>query len=275
MKPRLVALSCVVLASPAADAEPAWPDYLDVDLTYRNSAAALNGRPWDLRLGLGVENEPTYQGSDRSESEVDPYLVATWRADWGNLFLSGNGLGYSRMLTPSFGLMLQLEAEDTREIEDDDRLQGLGDQQEELELEIVGRYFMGPWSVGASVAPATGDKGVVWFVGGGYAWRTLDDRLFVNLNADLSGSNADNQRTDFGITSAQSQATGYPEFDPDGGLKSFGLSVSLDYKVNDRWFVFADVDYERLLGDVADSPLVADIGSENNVEFGIGFYYRF
>ncbi len=272
----IVALCCAACGG-VADAEPAWPEHLDVDLQYRNAAVADPGRPWDFRLGIGFEREPTFQGSDRSQTELDPVFLAAYRGSFGNVFFSGNGLGYSRMLTPNFAIALQLEAEDTREIDDDDRLQGLGDQDEELELEIIGRYFSGPWQLGASVALATGDKGVVWFVGGGYTLRLADDRLFITFSADLSGSDQTNQQTDFGITQTQSQNStfGYPVYTPGGGLKSFGVGVAADYQVAERWFAYAEFGYERLLGDVADSPLVTLTGSENNIEAGAGFYFRF
>jgi len=259
------------LTAPAA-AEVPWPEYLDVDLNYRHSAALAAGQRWDFRLGAGIELEPTYQGSDEKETEIDPFVVIAYRADWGNVFLTGGGLGYSRMLTDRFGIAVQLESEDTREEADDDRLAGLGNQDEELELEIVGRYFLGPWSVGASIAPATGDKGTVWFLGGSYTWRGADDRLFLTVGADISGSNQDNQQTDFGITQAQSDNSGFPVYSPEGGLKSYGLNMTAEYKMNERWYLYAEVDYERLLADVADSPIVFD---ENNIEASIGFFYRF
>ncbi len=270
-KSSLLALVLLAVAGSAC-AEAEWPEHLDVDLSYRNSASMVGRGRWDLRLGAGVEREPTYQGSDRSTTETDPFLIAAYRADWGNLFLSGDGLGYSRVFGRRFGLMLRLEQEDTREVDDDARLAGLGSQDEELELEIVGRYFSGPWSLGLSVAPATGDKGVVWFVAGTYTWRALNDRLFLTVGTDLSGSDGKNQRTDFGITPAQSLTSGFPEYTPNGGLKSFGVNINAEYRLGESWFLYADLDFERLLGDVADSPIVFD---DRNVEASVGIVFRF
>jgi len=267
-----ILLLAITLCSLPAKGDVMWPDALDVDLNYRNSAQLQPDQVWDFRLGIGVESEPTYQGSDKSDTAAEPFVVAAYRAPWGNVFLSGSGLGYSRMLSPKFGIMLQLEAEDTREVDDDPRISALGNQDEELELEIVGRYLLGPWTVGASVAAATGDKGIVWFVGGGHTWRLVDDRLFVSVGADISGSTADNQRTDFGISQSQSTASGFPVYTPDGGLKSVGLNLAMEYQLSDRWFLYSSVDYERLLGDVADSPIVFD---ENNIEIGAGIFFRF
>ncbi len=272
---KIVSLMSLLPLSVAA--QPMWSEYLDVDLNYRNAALLAPNQNWDVRLGFGFENEPTYQGSDRSDTEISPYLLAAYRADWGNLYLVGDGLGYSRLFDNNFAINLQLEQEDTREVSDDDRLLGLGDQDKELELEVSGRYFMGPWHVDASVAAATGDKGLVWFVGGGYTWRLNNERLFLSVRSDLSGSNVKNQQTDFGITAEQSQNSviGLPEYTAGGGLKSLGLRFAADYQINKNWYLFANFDAERLLGDVADSPLVKQIGTANNYEYGLGVYYRF
>ncbi len=268
---RLLLLTTIFGLAPA-QGEVLWPDALDIDLNFRNSARLTPGQSWDFRLGVGLENEATYQGSDKTETEIGPYFVGAYRASWGNVFLTGGGVGFSRMLTDNFGVVLQLEAEDTREVNDDSRLTGLGNQDEEIELEVTARYLLGNWSAGASVAAATGDKGIVWFFGGGHTWRIMDDRLFISVNTDISGSTADNQRTDFGVTQVQSDASGYPVYTPDGGLKSFGVSFDTEYQLNKRWFLYGQLDYERLLGDVADSPLVFD---DNNIEIGAGFLFRF
>lgn len=275
MKATLPAL-CLITLPLTAFGQSSWPDHIDIDLAFRNSATQPSDRAWGLRLGAGVESEPTFQGSDSSEANIDPFVVAQWHGEWGRLFLSGAGLGYSRVFNDRFGLLLNLEAEDARAEDDDSRLRGLGDQKEELELEIVGRYYSGPWHVGASIAPATGDKGLVWFFGGGRTWRPTD-ALFVTINADLSGSSASNQRTDFGISAQQAANSefGYSEYRPGGGLKSFGLELTADYKLSDRWFVYAELGYERLLGDVADSPLVKMGGSVNQAEAAIGLYIQF
>ena len=266
-----------LMASMSMVAANEWQDFIDLDLNYSRSALESERDGWDLRLGLAFESEPTYQGSSSNETELDLFAVAAWRSDWGNIFLAGDGLGYSQMLTDNFGLLLQLEAEDTRESNDDDVLRGLPDQEEELELEIVGRYFAAPWHIGAAIALATGDKGQVWFVGGGYSWRLIDDRMLITLAADLSGASSDNLRTDFGITPQQSAASerNFRVFTPEAGLKSMGVQLFGDFALTEQWFLRGGIELEQLLGDVADSPLVADVGDETNVEAELGFFYRF
>ena len=177
----------LLILAPLASAQPKWPKQLDVDLGFRNSASLAVEQHWDVRLGLGIESEPTYQGSDKTRTELDPLVVLAYRADWGNLFLSGEGIGYSKLLTERFAIAVQLEAEDTREIEDDKRLLGLGISKRNLNSKLPAGIFWAHSRSVDSVAPATGDKGIVWFVGGTYTWQAADERLFVTVGADLSG----------------------------------------------------------------------------------------
>jgi len=101
-------LFLLIVMTWSAEAQPQWPEFVDVDLNYRNSALLEPGQNWDLRLGLGLENEPTYQGSDRSETEASPFILGAYRADWGNLYLAGDGLGYSRLFDNHVAINLQL-----------------------------------------------------------------------------------------------------------------------------------------------------------------------
>ena len=278
----ILACAGAVLAETATADEGFWDDRLDFDLSYLPSATG--GQPvgqrtgWDIRLGLGVEREPTYQGSDEYEFEPDPAVLLAYRTPFGTFSLAGEGFGFSTRVGRNLGLAFVLEAEDTREIDDDPDLAGLPDQEEELELEMTAEWLLGPWRVGGQVAVATGDKGSVYFLGGGYTWRFDADRLFVSLDADLSAATSDNLQTDFGITPAQSSASvaNYPVYTIDsGGLKSVGLGLTATWALRPNWFLFGEIETERFLGDVVDSPLVEIAGSEIDTEVGIGFYYRF
>jgi outer membrane scaffolding protein for murein synthesis (MipA/OmpV family) len=47
------------------------------------------------------------------------------------------------------------------------------------------------------------------------------------------------------------------------------------YRINPQWEVHAYVEYEKLLGDAADSPLVKLRGSSNQTTIGLGASYSF
>jgi outer membrane scaffolding protein for murein synthesis (MipA/OmpV family) len=78
------------------------------------------------------------------------------------------------------------------------------------------------------------------------------------------------------VTPAEAALNGrvYP-FRPRGGITSAGALASVMYRWNETWATTAYVGYNRLLGDVADSPIVTRIGSEHQLLVGAGVSYSF
>jgi outer membrane protein len=79
----------------------------------------------------------------------------------------------------------------------------------------------------------------------------------------------------FGIDAVQAMASGLPVFNARGGAHSYGVGAQVSYRINPQWEVHSYVEYERLLGDAAASPLVTLRGSPNQTTFGIGASYSF
>jgi MipA family protein len=79
----------------------------------------------------------------------------------------------------------------------------------------------------------------------------------------------------FSIDAVQAMATGLPVFDAKGGAHSAGAGVQVKYRINPQWEVHSYVEYDRLLGDAAKSPLVTTRGLVNQTTVGIGASYSF
>jgi len=85
----------------------------------------------------------------------------------------------------------------------------------------------------------------------------------------------------FGITAAQAAAanlTSQPRlsaYNAGGGLYSYGAGAQVEYFFNPQWSAHAFTEYERLTGSAADSPLVTQRGSPNQLTFGLGATYSF
>jgi len=85
----------------------------------------------------------------------------------------------------------------------------------------------------------------------------------------------------FSITATQSANSGVsglaplPVFSASGGLYSYGAGGQVEYFWGREWSAHAIVEYERLTGSVADSPLVTMRGSPNQLTFGVGATYTF
>jgi outer membrane protein len=79
----------------------------------------------------------------------------------------------------------------------------------------------------------------------------------------------------FSINQVQAMATGLSVFDARGGAHSAGVGGQVKYRINPQWEVHSYVEYDRLLGDAAKSPLVTVRGSANQTTVGIGASYSF
>jgi MipA family protein len=79
----------------------------------------------------------------------------------------------------------------------------------------------------------------------------------------------------FSVDTIQAMATGLSVFDAKGGAHSAGAGAQVKYQINPQWEVHSYVEYDRLLGDAAKSPLVTARGSINQTAVGIGASYAF
>jgi MipA family protein len=79
----------------------------------------------------------------------------------------------------------------------------------------------------------------------------------------------------FSITPEQSMASGLPTFDAKGGLRSFGAGVQARYELSRNWATHSFIEYERLAGDAATSPLITQRGTRDQIQVGLGISYSF
>ena len=63
-------------------------------------------------------------------------------------------------------------------------------------------------------------------------------------------------RAYYGISTSEAAASGLPTYRPDGGLQNAGVAALLMAPIGERYGVGALANYERLLGNSADSPIV-------------------
>jgi len=78
--------------------------------------------------------------------------------------------------------------------------------------------------------------------------------------------------------SANSTVAGLPAlpvYNASGGLYSYGAGGQVEYFLNPQWATYGYVEYERLTGSAADSPLVIQRGSPNQFTFALGARYSF
>jgi outer membrane protein len=97
----------------------------------------------------------------------------------------------------------------------------------------------------------------------------------ANFNIRTTYANDSYMKTYFGITTSQAAASGFKEFNANGGIKDMGIGTSIIYSFNKYWSFLTIANYTRLINDAAKSPLVENAGSKNQFWLGLGVAYRF
>ncbi|CAG2138909.1 hypothetical protein LMG26411_01641 [Cupriavidus numazuensis] len=105
------------------------------------------------------------------------------------------------------------------------------------------------------------------------AWVPVHRRVYAGLGLGATWVSDSFNRTYFGVTQADSAASGLPVYNPGGGLEQYTGWLALLYRIDKNWYAGAMVYAQRLAGDAADSPIVTQRGTRNQITYGIGLGY--
>jgi outer membrane protein len=79
----------------------------------------------------------------------------------------------------------------------------------------------------------------------------------------------------YSISTAEQALSGLQAYHAGGGINYAGVDATARYYLNDRISLRAFAEWDRLLGDAADSSLVKQKGSADQFQAGIGAAYKF
>ena len=118
------------------------------------------GSGWGVALGVAVEYESAYDGSDEMELEVEPAGAVHWRTGNHLIFWEGIELGWRSRIADDWLMQLGARLEGGREADDSEEgyLDGLDDRDDELVGMLEVRRALGTdWRawVGGTVRPGT------------------------------------------------------------------------------------------------------------------------
>ncbi len=117
-------------------------------------------------------------------------------------------------------------------------------------------------------------EGATWSASASYA-TALNRASFLILSASVSGYSDDYADTLFSVDAAGSTASGLQVFQAEGGVQDIGVTAIVDFGVGDNWSVSGILGVSQLMGDFADSPIVAERGSDTQIFTGVALGRRF
>jgi outer membrane protein len=248
------------------------------------AAAQAQGGPspgWlsaDWTVTLGVEGRvlPAFEGSNRYLLAPFPIIEAR-RAGTPRPFTSArDGLSFAIVEIGRFRFGPAGKIKLPRDQRDDPALAGLGDVSWAFEAGAFAEYWVLPWlRTRAELRQGFGGHHGLVAELSSDAVLPVSERLTLSAGPRLSLATADALRPYFGVNAAQSLASGLPVFQPGGGVKAVGFGAQARQQWSREWASTLSLEYDRLVGDAARSPILSRNGSANQLTFSLGLSYAF
>lgn len=231
---------------------------------------------WLVSVGAGAEYRPAFEGAKASTVAPVPVFSIRRAGTPENFRSSIDSAGIA--LFDAFGVRAGPAAKfvAARNAADFAELRGLGNVGATIELGGFLDYFPVDWlRMRIEVLQGIGGQhGVVANFSSDVIMR-LGPQWTLSGGPRFTLASTAATTPYFSVNAAQAAASGLPVFNAQGGAHSAGGGAQLRYKIDPSWEVHSYVEYRRLLGDAAASPIVQQRGSPNQVTVGLGASYTF
>ncbi len=230
--------------------------------------------PRRTRIALGPQVAPSYPGAD-SVSLRPLFDLSRARGDQEFAFEAPDeSFGFALLRTGGFTLGPSVGFEGERTAQD----VGAALPKVGISVELGGfaQYQLSEdvrFSMEARQA-VSGHDGFIALFGADYVIRD-GDRQLISVGPRLTVTDETYQNAYFGVTPQAAIASGLPAFDAGGGVQAIGAAVGYIRQFTPRWGLYGYAKYDRLIGDAADSPIVARFGSRDQASSGIALTYTF
>lgn len=234
--------------------------------------------PWNVSAGLGVISLPEYEGASKRISSLAPDLNISYKTEgWGTFSIGSKSTGISWTIADTdaytFGFSLgsaqgRLDTKDgTLFRPGSKRLKGMGEIKSTTEYGVFGRVNAGipltfamkkdsgNGKLNTRDGSFDGSGGSVIEFGADIPWE-INSNLVLSLSPNLVWADKKHNQTYFGVTAAQSAKSGFKAYTANSGIKSIGLTLSSNYKLDNNWSANAALSLTQLQGDAAKSSLV-------------------
>ncbi len=229
-----------------------------------------------MTLGGFGGAEPSFPGADAYPFAFRP-IVDIYRAgDRTWLTLPTDAFSFTLYSTGDFRFGAAADYILNRSHRDNSVLHGLPDMNYTWETGAFAEYYPLPFlrTRIELLQGLSGADGLVadliadYIVSPDPAWLfTVGPRLYL--------VNTQYQSAFFSISSAASGPSGLQAYHASGGLNSAGIGGTVRYNLNEQLSLRAFAEWDLLVDDAAESPIVKLRGSVDQYQFGLGAAYRF
>ncbi len=264
------ALLALVVATPALAADAGYTEPTD-------SLVGVGAPDWIVTLKATGVVTPTFEGSDKYGLSGYPG-VSFRRPDQPWKFgAPDDGFGLALFDTTYFRVGPVARIRSERDIGDQNKLRGLDHIDWAFEPGVFAEYYpiQNIRLRGELRHGVTGHHGFVGDVAADWIQRM--DRFTVSFGPRMSLGDSKFMGTYFGVSAEEARDNRRVDrrYNPDGGVKSVGLSGAVTYDWTENWSTTAFGSYNLLVGDAAKSPIVKKVGSKNQFTAGVGVAYSF
>lgn len=244
-----------------------------------------------VAVGVGAAVIPTYNGSD--DYHVIPAGTFIGNVGGHDFMLQGLQLSVDALRNSktgpniSLGPVVGLALDRTRRVRNNPQVAALGKLDVAVELGAyasveIGKGILNPYDSASISVTGTHDVASAhgsYTITPSISYRTPLSRhtlAGLNFSGDIVGDGfADYYYT---VTPAQSTLSTLRPYHAKGGWMNFNTSLFVSHTFRDDfrgWTLFGGVNYTRLRGSIADSPIVRDVGSRDQWFGALGIGYIF
>jgi outer membrane scaffolding protein for murein synthesis (MipA/OmpV family) len=213
---------------------------------------------WRVVLGGAASYKPLYEGASLTRTQGGPVIDIRYK-DFA--FASvGEGLGLNLVHGDHYRGGLALCYDLGRLVSNDvGHLEGLGDIKRAPGIKVFISYAVSksfPLVVRADVRQILGGAdGVAADFDAFMPLPGSSRRLIMFAGPSITYVDHRYAQREFGVTGAQSLASGYPVYDAHSGANAVGIGFSGTGFLTHHWFINVDAAVNRLLGSANDSPI--------------------
>ncbi|MGC1549012.1 MAG: MipA/OmpV family protein [Rhodanobacter sp.] len=214
-------------------------------------------------LGGGVAYVPRYAGSKEYRAAGVFDASAMFK---NGIFVDGTqGVGYRFKFSDQFYATAAVGMDPGRTDKNDfarpgaDFLKGMGDIKAAALASIgMGFRFNDRSDVSLMASKAVGHAygTTLHVMGHVVAWKGDNDS--IDLNGAVHYGNGDYNQTYFGVSTVQSQRTGFAHFTPGSGIYAVTASATWTHQLSAHWITRVSAGATRYMHSVVDSPVVQD-----------------